>query len=87
MESLICAGGSVGSGKAICITLGSRWADGYRAFFNAELRHKLPNSEILYTLRDAQAVIEWCRQRLSKIRSRTARRGNGLLHPRCRGIA
>ncbi|MCJ2006813.1 integrase core domain-containing protein, partial [Methylobacterium sp. J-092] len=44
--------------KTAYITPGSPWENGYVESFNEQLRDELLNDEILYTLREAQVVIE-----------------------------
>jgi len=42
---------------------GSPWENGYCESFNGRLRDELLNGEILYTLQEAQILIErWCRE-------------------------
>ena len=44
--------------KAVTITPGSPWENGYCESFNGKLRDELLNGEIFYTLREAQVIIE-----------------------------
>ena len=44
--------------KAVYITPGSPWENGYCESFNGNLRDELLNGEIFYTLREAQVIIE-----------------------------
>lgn len=44
--------------KSAYITPGSPWENGYCELFNGRMRDELLNSEIFYTLREAQVVIE-----------------------------
>jgi putative transposase len=47
--------------KAVYITPGSPWENGYCESFNGKLRDELLNGEIFYTLREAQVLMErWC---------------------------
>lgn len=48
---------AVGS-KMLYIEPGSPWGNGYCESFNGKFRDELLNSEIFYTLREAQVVIE-----------------------------
>ena len=44
--------------KAVTITPGSPWENGYCESFNDKLRDELLNGEIFYMLREAQVIIE-----------------------------
>jgi transposase InsO family protein len=44
--------------KTLYIAPGSPWENGYCESFNGKLRNELLNSEIFYTLREAQVLIE-----------------------------
>ena len=44
--------------KTAYITPGSPWENGYVESFNARLRDELLDSEIFYSLREAQIIIE-----------------------------
>ena len=47
--------------KTAYIERGSPWENGYIESFNAYLRDELLNGEILYSVREAEVVIEsWC---------------------------
>ena len=50
------------------IAPGSPWESGYVESFNARLRDELLNGEILYTLREAQVVIESWRRHYNRVR-------------------
>ena len=54
--------------KTLFIEPGSPWENGYIESFNGKLRDELLNTEIFYTLPEAQAPIENWRQRYNKIR-------------------
>jgi transposase InsO family protein len=55
--------------KAIYITPGSPWENGYCESFNGKLRDEFLNGEIFYTLREAQVLIEqWRRVQYNTIR-------------------
>ena len=58
---------SVGS-KTLYIEPGSPWENGYCESFNGKFRDELLNGEIFYTLREAQAVIEWWRHQYNTVR-------------------
>ena len=48
--------------KTAYITPGSPWENGYCENFNARFRDELLNSEIFYTLKEAQIIIEQWRR-------------------------
>ena len=54
--------------KAAYIAPGSPWENGYVESFNARLRDELLNGEILYSLREAQIVIESWRRHYNAVR-------------------
>src|SRR5262245_42981806 len=54
--------------KIAYIERGSPWENGYIESFNARLRDELLNSEIFYTLQEAQIVIESWRRHYNTIR-------------------
>ncbi len=54
--------------KTLYIEPGSPWENGYSESFNGKLRDGLLNGEILYTLREAQVLIERWRQTYDRIR-------------------
>jgi transposase InsO family protein len=54
--------------KALYITPGSPWENGYVESFNARLRDDLLDGEIFYTLREAQIIIESWRRHFNAIR-------------------
>lgn len=56
----------------LCIEPGSPWENGYNESFNGKLRDELLNGEILYTLREAQVLIEEWRQHYNRIRPHSA---------------
>ncbi len=58
--------------KAVYITPGSPWENGYCESFNGKLRDELLNGEIFYTLREAQVLIEQWRVHYGRS-GRTAR--------------
>ena len=58
--------------KAIYITPGSPWENGYCESFNGKLRDELLNGEIFYTLREAQVLIEQWRGQCNTIRSHSS---------------
>jgi transposase InsO family protein len=65
--------------KAVYITPGSPWENGYCESFNGKQRDELLNGEIFYTLREAPVLIE--RWRVHYGRSgRTARLDIGRRH-------
>src|SRR5690242_5365066 len=59
--------GAVGA-KTAYITPGSPWENGFIESFNARLRDELLNSEIFYTLHEAQIVIESWRRHYNTVR-------------------
>ena len=54
--------------KALYITPGSPWENGYNESFNGRLRDELLNGEIFYTLKEAQVIIERWRHHYNHIR-------------------
>ncbi len=58
--------------KAVYITPGSPWENGYCESFNGKLRYELLNGEIFYTLREAQVLIEQWRVHYNTIRPHSA---------------
>ena len=58
--------------KAVYITPGSPWENGYCESFNGKLRDELLNGEIFYTLREAQVLIEQWRVHYNTIRPHSA---------------
>ena len=54
--------------KTLFIAPGSPWENGYNESFNGKLRDELLNSEIFYTLKEAQVLIERWRQHYNTIR-------------------
>jgi transposase InsO family protein len=58
-------------------TLGSPWENGYCESFNGKLRDELLNGELLYTLREAQVLIEQCGSTTTRF-DRTAHSDIGL---------
>jgi putative transposase len=59
--------GAVGA-KTAYIAPGSPWENGYVESFNARLRDELLNSEIFYSLREAQIIIESWRRHYNTVR-------------------
>jgi putative transposase len=58
--------------KAVYITPGSPWENGYCESFNGKLRDELLNGKIFYTLREAQVLIEQWRVHCNTIRPHSA---------------
>ncbi len=58
--------------KAVYITPGSPWENGYCESFNGKLLDELLNGEIFYTLREAQVIIEQWRVHYNTIRPHSA---------------
>jgi len=54
--------------KTLYIAPGSPWENGYCESFNSKLRDEFLNREILFTLREAQVLIEWWRRHYNAIR-------------------
>ena len=54
--------------KTLFIAPGSPWENGYNESFNGKLRDELLNTEIFYTLKEAQVLIERWRQHYNTIR-------------------
>ncbi len=54
--------------KTLYIEPGSPWENGYVESFNSKLRDEFLNGEILYTLKEAQILIEWWRQHYNQLR-------------------
>ena len=54
--------------KTLYIEPGSPWENGYNESFNGKLRDELLNTEIFYTLKEAQVLIERWRQHYNTIR-------------------
>ncbi len=65
--------------KAVYITPGSPWENGYCESFNGKLRDELLNGEIFYTLREAQVLLERWRVHYGRS-ARTARLDIDRLH-------
>ena len=63
--------GAVGA-KTAFIAPGSPWENGYCESFNARFRDELLNSEVVYSLREAQILIERWRLITTKLSDRTA---------------
>ncbi|HEX3035887.1 MAG TPA: IS3 family transposase, partial [Thermodesulfobacteriota bacterium] len=59
--------GSVGV-KTAYIEPGSPWENGYNESFNGKLRDELLNTEIFYTLKEAQVLIEQWRRHYNEVR-------------------
>jgi transposase InsO family protein len=60
--------------KTAYIEPGSPWENGYVESFNSKLRDELLNSEIFYSLREAQVLIEGWRQHYNAVRPHSALR-------------
>ena len=58
--------------KTLYIEPGSPWENGYSESFNGKLRDEQLNTEIYYTLREAQILIETWRQQYNTIRPHSA---------------
>ncbi len=54
--------------KTLYIEPGSPWENGYNESFNGKLRDELLNTEIFYTLKEAQVLIDRWRQHYNTIR-------------------
>ena len=54
--------------KTLYIEPGSPWENGYNESFNGKLRDELLNSEIFYSLREAQVLIERWRKHYNTVR-------------------
>ena len=54
--------------KTLYIAPGSPWENGYCESFNSKLRDEFLNREILYSLKEAQVLIEWWRQHYNTLR-------------------
>ncbi|MFC7292845.1 IS3 family transposase [Hirschia litorea] len=54
--------------KTLYIAPGSPWENGYCESFNSKLRDEFLNREILYSLKEAQTLIEWWRQHYNILR-------------------
>jgi transposase InsO family protein len=54
--------------KTAYIEPGSPWENGYNESFNGKLRDELLNTEIFYSLREAQVLIEQWRRHYNEIR-------------------
>ena len=54
--------------KTLFIEPGSPWENGYNESFNGKLRNELLNRELLFTLKEAQIVIENWRREYNTIR-------------------
>ena len=59
--------GSVGV-KTAYIEPGSPWENGYNESFNGKLRDELLNTEIFYTIKEAQVLIEQWRRHYNEVR-------------------
>jgi putative transposase len=58
--------------QTLYIEPGSPWENGYCESFNGKLRDELLNSEIFYSLKEAQIVIEQWRRHYNTIRPHSA---------------
>jgi transposase InsO family protein len=54
--------------KTLYIEPGSPWENGYCESFNSKLRDEFLNREVLFTLKEAQVLIEWWRRHYNAIR-------------------
>lgn len=54
--------------KTLYIEPGSPWENGYCESFNSKLRDEFLNREIVYTLKEAQVLIEWWRRHYNTLR-------------------
>ena len=54
--------------KTLYIEPGSPWENGYCESFNSKLRDEFLNREVLYTLKEAQTLIEWWRRHYNTLR-------------------
>jgi len=59
--------GSIGV-KTAYIEPGSPWENGYNESFNGKLRDELLNTEIFYSLKEAQVLIEQWRKHYNEVR-------------------
>jgi transposase InsO family protein len=58
--------------KTAYIEPGSPWENGYNESFNGKLRDELLNTEIFYTLKEAQVIIEQWRRHYNEVRPHSA---------------
>ena len=58
--------------KTAYITPGSPWENGYCGSFNARFRYELLNGDLLYSLREAQIIIEEWRKHYNTKRPHSA---------------
>lgn len=58
--------------KTAYIEPGSPWENGYNESFNGKLRDELLNTEIFYTLKEAQVLIEEWRRHYNEVRPHSA---------------
>lgn len=58
--------------KTLYIEPGSPWENGYNESFNGKLRDECLNTELFYTLREAQVIIENWRREFNAIRPHSA---------------
>ncbi len=58
--------------KTLYIEPGSPWENGYNESFNGKLRDELLNTEIFYTFKEAEILIEGWRHRYNTIRPHSA---------------
>jgi transposase InsO family protein len=54
--------------KTLYIEPGSPWENGYCESFNSKLRDEFLDREIVYTLEEAQTLIEWWRRHYNQLR-------------------
>ena len=58
--------------KTLFIEPGSPWENGYCESFNSKLRDEFLNREMLYSLKEAQILIEWWRRHYNALRPHSA---------------
>ena len=54
--------------KTLYIEPGSPWENGYCESFNSKLRDEFLDRQIVYTLKEAQTLIEWWRRHYNQLR-------------------
>jgi len=70
--------------RTLYIEPGSPWENGYNESFNGKLKDELLNREILYTLKEAQVLVEQWRRKYNTMRP-TVRSATDHRHPRPSG--
>jgi transposase InsO family protein len=58
--------------RTLYIEPGSPWENGYNESFNGKLKDELLNREILYTLKEAQVLVEQWRREYNTMRPHSA---------------